>query len=79
LLIQDVRWEVKSPKGDSKNTIENNLKKASKQSTNIVIDFSRIKMHEQQAFSRLNFELSKAHHFKRVLAIKKTGEVVSIL
>lgn len=45
-----VRWEIKSPTGDSKKTIENNLRTARKQSKNIVIDLSRCKNAYNESF-----------------------------
>jgi len=40
--IDGMRWEIKSPKGDGKKTIENNFRAARKQSLN-VMDLRRIK------------------------------------
>lgn len=42
--VNGTKWEIKSPKGDSKKTIENNLRTAHKQSQNIVIDLARSKI-----------------------------------
>lgn len=53
LLINKEIWELKSPKGNSKNTIRNNIKGARKQSTNIVVDLRRCKMNKQKAISRI--------------------------
>ena len=36
------QWEIKSPKGKSSRTIENNLRSALQQSPNIIIDLRRI-------------------------------------
>lgn len=43
--INGTKWEIKSPRGNSKKTIENNLRAARKQSRNIVLDLRRIKLH----------------------------------
>lgn len=43
--VNGVRWELKSPLGGGARTIENNMRAARKQSTNIVIDLIRIKIH----------------------------------
>lgn len=77
--IDGIKWEIKSPKGDGKKTIENNLRTARKQSLNIVIDLRRIKMHQTKAFTRINFFLSKPHRFKKVLIINKSKKVIEIL
>ena len=79
LDVNGVKWEIKSPKGDGKKTIENNFRTARRQSSNIVIDLRRIKMHQQKAIARINFFLSKSNHFKRVLIIAKSQKVIEIL
>ncbi|MDR0967394.1 MAG: hypothetical protein LBL75_01000 [Rickettsiales bacterium] len=38
LIMDGKRWEIKSPIGASKRTIENNFRKAQKQSENIIFD-----------------------------------------
>jgi hypothetical protein len=77
--INGIKWEIKSPRGSSKKTIENNLRTARKQSRNIVLDLRRIKLHQKRAASRTNFFLSGPHKFKRVLIITKAAKVIEIL
>lgn len=77
--VNGTKWEIKSPMGDGKRTIDNNFNEARGQSKNIVIDLRRIKMHESKAKARINFYLSTPHQFKRVLVIKKNKEVIVIL
>ena len=43
ILLDNVPFEIKSPKSSNLNTLEHTLKKALKQSRNIIIDTSRIK------------------------------------
>ncbi len=78
--INGVRWEIKSPKGNAKKTIENNLRTARKQSENIVIDLARSKMHNQRALARANFYIrTEAHTIKRLKIITKTRKIIDIL
>lgn len=80
LEINSMRWEIKSPRGDGKKTIDNNLRAARKQSHNIVIDLRRMKQHQQKVISRINFYLSAGpHKFKKILIITKAGIVIEIL
>lgn len=79
ITVHDRNWEIKSPRGNGKKTIENNLRVARKQSLNIVIDLRRIKMHQSKAIARMNFFLSKPHQFKKALVITKSQKVVEIL
>jgi hypothetical protein len=78
--INGIKWEIKSPKGSSKKTIENNLRAARKQSENIVIDLARSKMHMTRAVARAKFYIrTKAHSIKRLKIITKTGKIIDIL
>ncbi len=79
VAVNSIKWEIKSPRGSSKKTIENNLRTARKQSHNIILDLRRIKLHQQKAVSRMNFFLSGPHRFKKVLIITKTEKVIEIL
>lgn len=76
----DVRgkvWELKSPTGDSKNTIHNNFKEARKQTLNIVIDLRRCRMHETRALSRIRGAIKKRKRKKGgILVIDKHGAVL---
>jgi hypothetical protein len=77
--VDGIKWEIKSPKGDGKKTIENNMRTARKQSLNVIIDLRRIKMHQSKAMARMNFFLSKPHQFRRVLVITKNQNIIEIL
>lgn len=78
--VKGIRWEIKSPRGDGKRTIDNNLRAARKQSRNIVVDLRRAKLHQRKALSRIHFYLSAGPHgFKRMLVIVKSGKVIEIL
>lgn len=77
--VNGTKWEIKSPMGNGKRTIDNNFSEARGQSKNIVMDLRRIKMHESKAHARINFYISTPHHFKQVLVITKSKKVVVIL
>ena len=73
-------WELKSPIGDGKRTMANNIREASIQSKNVVIDLSRCKMNNQNALSRIRGFLSSGNvRLKRLLVIDKSGEVIDFL
>ena len=47
VLINGLKWEIKSPRTDKLSAIERNLKRATKQSENIIIDSQRMsKLHD---------------------------------
>lgn len=77
-LIKNQMWELKSPTGDGKRTIQNNLRDASDQSNLIILDLRRCKLHPTRALSRVRYELSKATGIKRLLVIAKSGKVLDI-
>jgi hypothetical protein len=78
--VKGVRWEIKSPKGNAKKTIENNLRTARKQSANIVIDLARSKMHSARAVARASFYIrTEAHAIKRLKIITKTQKIIDII
>ena len=74
------KWEIKSPLGNGKKTIENNLRNARKQSKRIIIDFSRMKLHQTKAISNIKFFIKKSpNQFKKVVVIAKDSEILEIL
>ena len=77
-LIGNQIWEHKSPTGNGKRTIQNNLRDADDQSKLVILDLRRCKLHPARALSRINHEISKAHTAKRLLVITKSGKVLDI-
>ena len=79
LKIRNEIWELKSPTGNSKNTIHNVFVTARRQSYNVIIDLRRCKMHEQKAFFRIREAYNKRRRRKyKLLVINKTGKIVDI-
>ena len=78
--IGDTKWEIKSPKGNSKKTIDNNLRTARKQSQNIVIDLRRAKLHQKKAEAHIRHYLASGpHNIKRLKIITKHRKIIDIL
>ncbi len=71
-------WEIKSPLGKSKHTIETQLKRASKQAPYVVIDARRCKIHIAKIRSQLRHHGAIKKHIKRILLITKTETVEEI-
>ena len=77
--IKNAKWELKSPLGNGKNTIKNNLHTAKKQSTNVIIDLRRIKMHQTKAMANIrNFFSSHRSQIKHLVIITKSEEVIEL-
>ena len=79
LRIKNEEWELKSPIGDGANTIEKILRKAAKQSKNIILDFSRTKMNGNQAMAKTKFYLrTNKHSIKKLLVITKNHKIIDL-
>lgn len=76
--IGGVEWEIKSPVGKSKHTIETQLKRASKQAANVIIDARRCKLHIARIRNQLRYHGAIKKHILRILLITKVGEVEEI-
>jgi hypothetical protein len=76
--IDGVVWEIKSPCGNSKRTVENNFRKAQKQSKNIIFDLRRIKLSEIIAISKIKreFSLQHGHKIRRIMIITKDNKIL---
>jgi len=72
-------WELKCPMGASKSTIENQFRRASKQSRNIVIDTRRSKLDYQTIENRVLFELKKHPSINRTILIHDLEKIIEIL
>ena len=76
LKIGNIIWEIKSPIGDGKRTMQNNLRLADDQSPNIIINLVRCKMRPDRAVGRIRYELRKANKIKRLLVVFKNKTVL---
>ena len=76
IMLQGVPWEMKSPEGNSKNTIKNTFQNASHQSPNIIVDLRRTKLPEEKTIKDLasRFKLSK--RIRRLRIITKEGKIL---
>jgi hypothetical protein len=65
-------WELKGITGDSRHTIRNNLRKAKKQSQNIVLDISNSKIQMNSAINHTVDRMKDNKQIKKVLIVDKT-------
>ena len=75
IKMDGLLWEIKSPKGSSSRTIENNLRCALKQSKNIIIDLRRIQIDEIRAISQIKEKFTKIKTIKNIIIIKRNSNV----
>ena len=79
IFMDGVSWEIKCPKGKSKRTIENNFRKAKQQAENIIFDLRRINIPEEKCMLELKRRFAQKRDVKRLLIIKKSGELLKFL
>lgn len=77
IYMDGVEWEIKSPVGTSRRTIEVNLRKAVTQSDSIIFDLRRSRLKEDWAVNQLLDSFKNKTKIKRLLIIKKNGELIS--
>lgn len=78
IKVAGKKWEIKSPVGKSKHTIETQLKRASKQAAYVVIDARRCKIHIARIRNQLKYHGAIKTHIKRILLITKDERVEEI-
>ena len=73
-------WEIKNIKGKGRHMIENNLRKASKQSNNVIISLLKSpKITATQAESRIRYVLKSSNiQLKRVKLVTKDRTIIDI-
>jgi len=71
-----VEWEIKSPKGNSKYTIQEQFRRASKQAKNIIIDTRHTKLRYERIETSVKLEMKKRHTIKKVILINKLKIIV---
>lgn len=77
-LINNIKWELKSPKGKGKNNIERQLQTGLKQSKNIIFDARRSKLHISKIRNELNHQFKLAKSIRRLVLIEKSKNIVEI-
>lgn len=75
-LMDGVAWEMKSPQGKGKSSLEHTFKKAKKQSENIIIDLQRSKMNEQDAIEEIIKRFQQTKSCKKLKIITKNRELL---
>ncbi len=79
IIMDSKQWEIKCPKGNGRWLLENTLKRASKQSENIIIDLSRIKIHQTKCLNELEKQFYKIKQIRRLLVVTKNKKIVDFV
>lgn len=79
IIKNNIRWELKSPIGGGKHTIQNNLRNIDYQSENVILDLTRSKLTDRQGVSRTKeFLKNESNRIKRLKIILKSKQIIDI-
>ena len=79
ILLDGAEFEIKSPKSANANSLEHLLKKALRQSPNIIIDTSRTNNFNNVNIKKILIsQVKKRKQIKKLIMITKRGQVVGI-
>lgn len=79
ILMGGVKWELKSPRTDKLSAIERNLKRATKQSENIIIDARRLhKIHDATVQRFLVQKFKQQKTISRLLFVNRKRQIIDI-
>ena len=76
IIIDNVKWEMKSPTGETKNTIKNNIQGALRQSVNVILDLRRVKRPMEKCLRDIEREFTHNKKLRRLLVITKSKKVL---
>ena len=76
--VKGIKWEIKSPIGNSANNIQKNMREASAQSENIIVDLRRSKLHQTRALGYIKQFTNRYKKLQRVLVIMKSKYILII-
>jgi len=77
-LIAGTKWELKSPTGSGKYNVEHQIKDAGKQSTNVVFDARRSKIHMTKLRNEVKYQFKLIRPVKRLILIDKMDQVIEL-
>jgi len=77
-LMSGLTWEMKSPIGKSRSTMEHIFQKAAKQAHNIVIDLRRTKIADRQAIASLEKLFQTSRSVRHLWIITKKSEILKL-
>ena len=78
IIMLGVAWEIKCPNGDSRSTIGNQFRNASRQAKNIILDSRRTKLEYEIIEKRVILEANRRTAIKKVILIDKFDKVIEI-
>lgn len=71
-------WEIKSLRGNSRHTVENNIRLALLQSPNIIIDLQLTKMPDEKCLGYIKQQISLRKKIKHMMVITKRQQIIEL-
>ena len=78
ILLNDVEYEIKSPETGKTSSLEQSIRTALKQCPNVIIDSSRMKMHDDRVCRFLIKKCREQKQIKKMILVTKTGNIIDI-
>ncbi len=78
ILYKGRKWEIKSPIGAKRRTLENNVRAALKQSSNIIIDLSRIRIEENNCLRFLRDRKCRLGKKVQIMVVMKNKKIIEL-
>ena len=76
IKMEGVEWEMKSPQGKGRRTIEKAIRQAVKQSHYIIVDLKRVKIPESKVLSQLEKEYNSRPYISRLYVITSGRKLI---
>ena len=76
ILMNGLRWEMKSPKGEGKYLMQNTIQKAVKQSRNVIVDLRRVKRSQERCLQELEKEFGSSKNLQKLKIITKSRKIL---
>ena len=76
ILYRNKKWELKCPVGNGRWTIKEQLRRAAKQSSNVILDSRRTKISSYEVKKQASFYFSKHKSIKEFILITKSGKLI---
>jgi hypothetical protein len=78
ILMDELKWEIKSPISNGSRVMEHALRSATKQSPNVIIDLRRCKLTDERALHQITFTAKQRTALRRLIVITKTQKIIDL-
>ena len=76
IVFQGISWEMKSPKGNGRNTIKHTIQNAGHQSSNIIVDLRRCRLSTDDAVKELEYYFKISKRIRRLKIIVDSENII---